>query len=115
MNTMLRSLVMVGCVLGAGAAMAQAPHAAMNHGAGEMKRGAAASMADGTIRKIDKAAGKVTIKHGPIANLNMPPMSMVFKVKDVAMLDKVKVGDQVVFAAENIDGALTVTTLKPAK
>lgn len=115
MSKILRPLAIAACLLGTGAAVAQTSHAGMNHGAGEMKPGAAATMADGTIRKIDKAAGKVTIKHGPIANLNMPPMSMVFKVKDVAMLDKVKVGDQVAFTAENIDGALTVTTLKPAK
>lgn len=114
MRTLLRSLAVATCILGAGAVVAQTPHKAMPHGAGEMKHGTTA-MTDGTIRKIDRPAGKVTIKHGHIANLNMPPMSMVFKVKDAALLDKVKVGDQVAFAAESIDGILTVTELKPAK
>lgn len=70
-----------------------------------------ASLAEGEIKKVDKGAGKMTIKHGPLANLNMPPMTMVFRVKDAAMLDQVKSGDKVKFIAEKINGALTVTTL----
>ena len=69
---------------------------------------------DAEVRKVDKEAGKVTLKHGPIANLEMPAMTMVFRVKDAAMLEKVKTGDKVRFKAEKIQGAYTVTEVAPA-
>ena len=75
---------------------------------------ALAGYTDGEVRKVDKAAGKVTLKHGPIANLEMPPMTMVFRVKDAAMLEQVKAGDKVRFKAEKIQGAYTVTEVAPA-
>lgn len=67
------------------------------------------------VRKVDKDAGKITLKHGAITNLDMPAMSMVFQVKDKAMLDKVKAGDKVAFTADKINGAYTVLSLEPAK
>ena len=67
------------------------------------------------MRRIDKEAGKITLKHGPIANLDMTAMSMVFRAKDPAMLDQVKVGDKVRFRADKIQGALTITEIQPAK
>jgi Cu(I)/Ag(I) efflux system periplasmic protein CusF len=72
-----------------------------------------AAFTEAEVRKVDKAAGKVTLKHGPIANLEMPPMTMVFRVKDAAMLDQVKAGDKVRFKAEKIQGAYTVTEVAP--
>ena len=72
-------------------------------------------LADGEIRKVDKDAGKLTIKHGELKNLDMPPMTMVFRVQDKAMLGQVAPGDKVRFAVEKIDGALTVTALESAK
>ena len=72
----------------------------------------AATMSEGEVRSVDKSAGKVTIKHGPLANLDMPSMTMVFRVKDPAMLDQVKEGDKIKFSAEKIDGALTVTEMR---
>lgn len=69
----------------------------------------------GDVRKVDKAANKITIKHGPIVNLDMPPMTMVFQVKEPAMLAKLKAGDRVAFRAENLGGALTVTRIEAAK
>lgn len=72
-------------------------------------------MTEGEIRKIDKDSGKVTIKHGEIKNLDMPPMTMVFRMKDAAMLDKVKVGDKISFSAEKLNGNFTVTELEAAK
>jgi Cu/Ag efflux protein CusF len=69
----------------------------------------------GEVRKVDKAAGKVTLRHGPIANLEMPPMTMVFKVKEPAMLEKLKEGDKVSFKAEMVQGAYVVTELSPGK
>ncbi len=71
----------------------------------------AAPMSEGEIKKIDTAAGKLTIKHGPLDNLGMEPMTMVFRVKDPAMLSKVEVGGKVRFIAEKVNGALTVTAL----
>lgn len=72
----------------------------------------ATSFAEGEIKKIDKGAEKITIKHGPLTSLDMPAMTMVFRVKDAAMLDQVKSGDKVKFIAEKINGALTVTSLQ---
>ena len=68
-----------------------------------------AALAQGEIRKVDKDAKKLTIRHGAIANLDMPPMTMVFQVQDPAVLDQVKVGDKVRFAADKKDGAYIVT------
>ena len=75
----------------------------------------AVALTDGEVRKVDKDAKKITIKHGPLANLDMPAMTMVFQVKDPAMLDKVKAGDKVKFQAEKIGGAFTVTQIEAAK
>jgi Cu/Ag efflux protein CusF len=72
-------------------------------------------LADGEIRKVDKDAKKITIRHGPIMNLDMPAMTMVFQVKDASILDQVKTGDKVKFAAEKTGGAYTVTKIEPAK
>ncbi|MET3445422.1 copper-binding protein [Ralstonia sp. 1138] len=71
----------------------------------------ATPMSEGEIKKIDTAAGKLTIKHGPLDNLGMEPMTMVFRVQDPAMLSKVEVGSKVRFIAEKVNGALTVTVL----
>ena len=69
-------------------------------------------LADGEIRKVDREAKKLTIKHGPIPNLDMPPMTMVFQVKDPAMLERVKAGDKIKFSAEKVGGAYTVTSIE---
>ena len=75
----------------------------------------AQSMSEGEVRKVDKDAQKITIKHGPLKNLDMPPMTMVFRVKDAAMLDAVKQGDKVKFVAENVGGQFVVTEIGPAQ
>ena len=72
-------------------------------------------MTDGEIRKVDMENRKITIKHGEIKNLDMPGMTMVFQVKDAAMLDKVKAGDKVKFSADKIGGAIVVTDMQPMK
>lgn len=76
---------------------------------------AATAMVDGEVRKIDKEQGKVTLRHGAIANLDMPGMTMVFKVADPKMLDSIKEGDKVKFAADKVDGAITVTAIETTK
>jgi Cu/Ag efflux protein CusF len=72
-------------------------------------------MADAEVRKIDLDAKKITLKHGEIANLDMPPMTMVFRVSDPALLGKVKSGDKVKFSADKINGAYTVTAIELAR
>ena len=76
---------------------------------------AASDMADGEVRKVDKENKKVTLKHGVIKNLDMPGMTMVFQVKDAALLDSLKAGDKVKFKAEQAGTALMVTEIQPAK
>ena len=73
---------------------------------------AAGALTDGEVRKVDKDAGKITIRHGAIVNLDMPPMTMVFKVSDPTLLDTVQAGDQIRFAAEKLEGGYTVTLLQ---
>ena len=83
-----------------------------------MKRLATPAMSgrsEGEIRKVDPAAGKLTIRHGPLVNLGMPGMTMVFRVKDPDWLKQVKVGDRIKFVAEQVNGVLTVTTLEAEK
>ena len=72
-------------------------------------------MTEGEVKKIDKDGGKVTIKHGEIKNLDMPAMTMVFRVKEAAMLDQLKVGDKINFVADKIDGKYAVTKFEMAK
>lgn len=101
-------------------ALAQAPdHNAMPgmkiQGMAGMKADAAtATISDGEVRKIDKDTQKITLKHGEIKNLAMPGMTMVFRIKDTALLDKVKAGDKVRFTAEKADGAIVVTHIEVA-
>ena len=75
----------------------------------------ATPMTDGEVRKIDKDAGKVTLRHGPIANLDMPGMTMVFKVADPHMLDNLKESDKIRFSADRVNGAMTVTGIETGK
>jgi Cu/Ag efflux protein CusF len=70
-------------------------------------------LAAGEVRKVDKSASKITIKHGEIKNLDMPPMTMVFAVRDTALLDRVKAGDKVKFAVVMQDGKMVVTEVQP--
>jgi len=71
-------------------------------------------MAEAEVRRVDTAAGKISLRHGEIKNLDMPPMTMVFQVSDPAMLDKVKAGDKIRFTAAQVNGAYTVMSLEPA-
>lgn len=75
---------------------------------------AAADMTDAEVRKVDKEQKKVTLRHGEIRSLDMPAMTMVFQVKDAAMLDKLKAGDRVRFAAEKVPGGIAITDIQPA-
>ena len=70
---------------------------------------------DGQVTKINAKENKITLRHGPIKNLDMDGMTMVFRVKDPAMLKQVKVGDKVKFEADRVDGRLTVVKMQKAK
>ena len=74
-----------------------------------------AALTEGEVRKVDKEGKKLTIRHGPITNLDMPAMTMVFQVQDAAILDSVKAGDKIRFNAQKAGGAFTVTRVEPAK
>ena len=74
----------------------------------------AAALSDGDVRKVDKDAKKITIKHGPLTNLDMPAMTMVFQVADPAMLEQVKAGDKVKFEAEKVGGGYRITRIARA-
>ena len=76
---------------------------------------ALARVSEGEVRKVDSAAGKLTLRHGALQNVDMPAMTMVFRVRDPAWLQQLRVGDRVRFVAERVDGNLTVTALEPEK
>lgn len=77
---------------------------------------AGAASISGEVKKIDEGAGKITLKHGPAKSLGMEdPMTMVYRVKDPAMLKQVKVGDKVTFEAEEAAAGYTVTRIDKAK
>lgn len=68
----------------------------------------------GVVKKVDRDQAKITIQHGRLEHLDMPAMTMVFRVKGPEMLDHVKAGDSVRFAADKINGAYTVTQIEAA-
>ena len=110
-------LVAAGALSLSGTAFAQtsaSDHAA-HHPVAAPVAVSAPTLADGEVRKVDKEQGKVTLKHGPIASLDMPGMTMVFKVMDPKRLAVLKPGDKVKFAASNVDGVLTVTAIESVK
>ena len=111
----IASLIAVASLALSGSAFAQA--SAADHAAHHPSAAASAASpnTDGEVRKVDKDQGKLTLRHGPIVNLDMPAMTMVFKVADPKMLEAVKPGDKVRFAADNIGGALTVTAIEAVK
>jgi len=73
-----------------------------------------AALTDAEVKKVDAASGKITLKHGALENVGMPPMTMAFKAKDAAMLAEVHVGDKVKVRVENVNGTLTIVRLVKA-
>lgn len=107
MSSIPSLLLLAALALGAPSGYSQQDHAAHH--------AQSADMAQGEVRKIDKAAQKITLRHGEIKNLDMPPMTMVFQVKDAAMLEQVQAGDKVRFRAEKVGNAYTVTAIETVK
>jgi Cu/Ag efflux protein CusF len=115
---MLRHLfvaaIVAGAAAGSGLAQAQTGAGHDHHAAAPGAKSSTVEMSEGEVRKIDLPAKKITLKHGPLKNLDMPAMTMAFQVSDAAMLSKVKVGDKVRFMAANPAGTLTVTEIQLA-
>jgi Cu(I)/Ag(I) efflux system protein CusF len=86
-----------------------------HHADQQPESASAAPMVEGEVRKVDREAQKLTIRHGPIPNLQMTSMTMVFRVSNPSMLDAVKTGDKVRFAADRVSGDLTVIRLESSK
>ena len=114
--------ILIAGVIGAAASLAGIAQAQSGHdhhaapaAAATKVAQAPAEMSEGEVRKIDKENRKITLKHGPLKNLDMPAMTMVFEVADPAMLGQVKTGDKVRFVAANPGGKLTITQIQVAK
>jgi Cu/Ag efflux protein CusF len=74
-----------------------------------------APLSEGTVKKVDKVKGRITLAHGPLLNLDMPGMTMTFAVVKPAVIGKLKEGDKVRFLAEDKNGDLIITRLEAAK
>ena len=114
-TSLLAATVMGAAAFSLGVLASDKGHA---HSHGDKQAGASAAVTDMTeaeVRKVDKDSKKITLKHGEIKNLDMPGMTMVFQVKDPAMLDKVQMGDKVKFKAEKAAGGYMVTDIQAAK
>lgn len=117
---LIRSLGLVSAIVLSVGAVAQTTPGPIDHTAHHAASEPAADNAslpltEGEVRKVDKDTKKITIKHGEIKSLEMPGMTMLFQVKDPAMLDRVKPGDKVKFRAEMAGGAIVVTEIQLAK
>lgn len=112
MNTSSRTLLALACALSL--TSATLVHAA-SHTAAPTQANAVASMSEGEVRKINKETQRITIRHGELKNLDMPPMTMIFHVKDPAMLEQVSEGEKINFVADKIDGKFTVMQLDVKK
>ena len=114
-NYLLPLAVVLSTTLGGMAYAASHAGAPMATASAPAAKPAVSEMAEAEVRKVDKDAKKVTLKHGAIKNLDMPPMTMVFTAKDPAMLERVAVGDKVRFAVADEGGKMLVTDIQPAK
>jgi Cu(I)/Ag(I) efflux system protein CusF len=102
-------------LLAAGPLAAQTPPQDPQGHHGGQPQMAADEFIAGEVRRVDKDAQKVTLRHGPIPNLGMGDMTMVFRVADPKLLDGLKPGDKVRFRADRMGGQMTVTELVPAQ
>lgn len=111
MNTLAKLTLATACLV----TIPFSAHAASHAAAPSASMESAAPMSEGEVRKVDKDAKKITIKHGELKNLDMPPMTMVFQVKEPAVLDQVKAGDKISFVADKVGGQFTVTKVEVKK
>ncbi len=111
--TRAASLALAAAFLFPAAAMAADEH--QHHHGMAMEKPADTAWVDATVKKVDAAGGKLTLAHGPLDNLGMPPMTMAFRVKDKAWLKQIKEGDRIRFVADYVGGAVTVVRYEPAR
>ena len=114
MTTIASTFFIAIAVAGSASVMAANDHAGHTMVA-QAGNTASSKMVDGLVKKVDKDAGKLTLSHGPLESLNMPAMTMVFRVKEASWLDQMKTGDKIMFVAESINGTITVTHFVPVK
>lgn len=100
-------------------AAAAAPHSPPKRRRGRTRRRrprcgppAGDALTEAVVRQVDLATGMITLKHGALDNVGMPPMTMTFKAKDIAMAKRVRAGDSVRVRVENVDGVMTVVKLE---
>ena len=110
----IKSLLIIASLFAATTASFAASHTAAP-AASAASTASALPMVSAEVRKVDLENKKISLKHGEIKNLDMPGMSMVFQVKNVAMLENVKAGDKVMFTADKVDGAYMVMSIEKAK
>jgi len=115
---MAAAIVGLSCAFGSASfAVAQTAqtvtdHAARHPAGSDATPAATLPWVEGEVRRVDKAAAKITIRHAPIPYLDMPAMSMVFRAGDAALLDQVKIGDRIRFMAEKVAGGYAVTRIE---
>lgn len=107
----LALLALPGGWAGAQAADHDAPHAGTPAESGD----GTPELSEGEVTRWDARSAKITLRHGELKNLGMPPMTMVFALRDPAQAGQVKVGDKVRFRAERVNGAFVVTRLEPVR
>ncbi|MFP5467877.1 MAG: copper-binding protein [Gammaproteobacteria bacterium] len=115
MKPTLSGLVLSALLLAGASALAQShahDHAPANQTPGSPAASDALPWTDAEVRRVDPAARKITLRHGPIANLDMPPMSMAFQVDDAALIGPLQPGDQVRFIAEQRQGGYWATRIE---
>lgn len=110
-HTLVLAVVLLASAVGAQQAPAGGDHSA-HHAPGAA---AGAPQSEGEVRKVDLEQGKVTLRHGPLVNLDMPAMTMVFTAAEPKLLAGLKQGDKVRFTADKKDGTFIVTAIEAAK
>ena len=109
MKSFVIAAVLTATSLTTGAGWAAQPGSAKQPAA---TAGTTLPLVNGLVRRVDPAAARVTIAHGPIPNINMPPMTMVFTLKDPNWISRIKAGAQIRFSAEDVNGQLVITRLE---
>ena len=115
----LSSIAILGMLAwGSGHALAQAsadPSALHGTAAAAVGADGSQELSEGEVTRWDARSGKITLRHGELKNLGMPPMTMVFTLRDPAQAGPIKVGDKLRFRAEQVNGAFIVTRVEPAR
>lgn len=110
----MHTLVIIATLFTSAGAFAQQAVESGEHSSHHPEQAVSEPKSEGEVRKVDRTQGKVTLRHGPLVNLDMPAMTMVFTVADAKLLDGIKEGDKVRFTADKKDGTFMVTAIQTA-